>query len=41
MLSNLKLPLHWFWIILGRRVTQNPVRQTMSLIELPELTIRH
>lgn len=40
-LSNLKLPLQQFWMILWCWTTQIPVRQAMGLTELSELTIRH
>lgn len=40
-LSNLKLPLEQFWMILWCWTTQVPVRQTVSLTRLSEPTIRH
>lgn len=40
-LSNLKLPLEQFWMILWCWTTQIPVRQTVSLTKLSEVTIRH
>ena len=40
-LSNLKLPLQQFWLVLWCWVAQVPVRQTIKLTELSEVTIRH
>lgn len=40
-LSNLKLPLQQFWMILWCWTAQIPVKQTMSLTQLSEVTIRH
>ena len=40
-LSNLKIPLQLFWLILWCWTTQVPVRQTVSLTKLSEPTIRH
>src|SRR3989344_5282688 len=40
-LSNLKLPLQQFWMILWCWTTQIPVKQSMGLTGLSELTIRH
>ena len=40
-LSNLKLPLQQFWLILWCWTVQIPVKQTVSLTQLSEVTIRH
>lgn len=40
-LSNLKLPLPQFWMILWCWTTQIPVRQAVSLTKLSKTTIRH
>ena len=40
-LSNLKLPLQQFWMILWCWTTQVPIRQTVKLTMLSEVTIRH
>lgn len=40
-LSNLKLPLQQFWLILWCWTTQIPVKQTEALTELSEKAIRH
>jgi transposase-like protein len=39
-LSNLKLPLNQFWLVLWCWTTQVPIRQSVSLTGLSELTIR-
>lgn len=40
-LSNLKLPLQQFWLVLWCWTTQVPVKQTVSFTQLSEPTIRH
>lgn len=40
-LNNLKLPLQQFWLILWSWTTQVPVRQTVALSRLSEVTVRH
>ena len=40
-LNNCKLPLEQFWLVLWCWTTQIPVRQTVSLTQLSEPTIRH
>jgi transposase-like protein len=40
-LSNLKLPLQEFWLVLWCWTTQVPVKQTIKLTLLSEVTIRH
>ncbi len=40
-LSNLKLPLSQFWVILWCWTIQIPVKQAMSFTKLSEVTIRH
>ncbi len=40
-LSNLKLPLTQWWMILWCWTTQIPIKQTMALTKLSEVTIRH
>ncbi len=40
-LRNLKLPLQQFWLILWCWTTQIPVRQTVAMTRLSEITIRH
>lgn len=40
-LSNLKLPLQEFWMVLWSWTTQIPVKQATKLTKLSELTIRH
>ena len=39
-LSNLKLPLEQFWMVLWCWTTQIPVRQAVSLTKLSEITVR-
>lgn len=40
-LNNCKLPLEQLWLVLWCWTTQVPVRQTVALTELSEVTIRH
>jgi transposase-like protein len=40
-LSNIKISLQLFWLVLWCWTTQVPVRQTVSITGLSELTIRH
>ncbi len=40
-LSNMKLPLQQFWLVLWCWTTQVPVRQTVSLTGLSEVSVRH
>lgn len=40
-LSNLKLPLQQFWLVLWCWTVQVPVKQTVALTQLSEVTIRH
>lgn len=40
-LANMKLPLKQFWMLLWCWTTQIPVRQTMSLTKLSEVSVRH
>ena len=40
-LSNTKLPLQQFWLLLWCWTTQIPVKQTMSLSKMSEITVRH
>lgn len=40
-LANLKLPLQQFWLVLWCWTAQVPVKQTVSLTQLSEPTIRH
>lgn len=40
-LANLKLPLQQFWLVLWCWTTQVPVRQTVRLTNLSEVTVRH
>lgn len=40
-LANLKLPLQQFWLVLWCWTEQIPIKQTMKLTELSELTIRN
>jgi transposase-like protein len=40
-LKNMKVPLQQFWLILWCWTTQIPVRQTVSLTQMSEVTIRH
>lgn len=40
-LSNLKLPLTQFWLLLWCWTTQIPVRQTVSLTRLSKISVRH
>jgi len=40
-LSNMKLPLQHFWLLLRCWTTQIPIKQTMSLTKLSEVSIRH
>ena len=40
-LTNMKLPLRQFWIVLWCWTTEIPIVQTMSLTQLSEHTVRH
>lgn len=40
-LTNMKLPLSEFWLILWCFVNQMPVKQTRKLMEFSEKTVRH
>lgn len=40
-LTNMKLPLQQFWAVLWCWTSQIPIRQTMSLVKLPDQTVRH
>ena len=40
-LTNMKLPVVEFWTVLWCWTAQIPIRQTMSLTQLPERTVRH
>lgn len=40
-LSNLKLPLELFWLLLWCWTTQIPIKQTVALTNLSEVTVRH
>ena len=40
-LSNMRLPLQQFWMVLWCWIKQIPVKQTMAMTKLSEVTIRH
>lgn len=40
-LSNLKLPMQQFWMLLWCWTIQIPIKQTMALTRLSEITVRH